>query len=88
MEIKIESQFEKMFPEKEDQIAVLLSSGISLAIQLSAYRSAWHKNWGAAIWKTLIAQEVNHQLRRVVQKRAEDVKYGYDLTPKPFAWYN
>lgn len=77
-------EFNKVFPELEDKITFVVSSVFVLALHLSAYRSAYKKDWGAAIWKTVVAQESNRVLNRVVRKRAKQL----ELTGPAFAWYN
>lgn len=80
------NDIDKLFPNSEDKWTFLLSAGFSLALQLSAYRSAYKKNWGAAIWKTLVAQETSRNLARIARKRKQ--QSSLNLTEKPFAWYN
>jgi len=64
-----EPLLEDLFPTTSDKVMLVSQVLFALGFSLAAYRSAWKRNWGAAIWKTVVAQESSRELRRYVERR-------------------
>lgn len=65
-----EPTVEELFPSTQDRVTLALQGVFIAAFTVATYRSAYKRNWGAAIWKALVLHHSVNELNRWVERRA------------------
>ena len=60
-----------LYPAREDKVSLGIMLGFAWLFHILSFRNAYRRNWFAATWQILVANQLSNDITRQVEHRVE-----------------